>query len=148
MPLRGNSPSVPDRKYISGCKCIIWNKLCAQQTAKTCRKAPKGIFDRLRCPGGRSLRGKCYSPAGRSTARMFFSALNRGVISSWPQPMHRRRKSAPVRSTSHRFSPQGWAFFMVRISLTRISRESLLFYFLMASQYCLAACSSLLGPYS
>ena len=28
----------------------IENKICAQQTAKTCRKAPKGIFDRLKHP--------------------------------------------------------------------------------------------------
>ena len=40
---------VRGRKHFSGCKCGICspsaNKLCAQQTAKTCRKAPKGIFD-------------------------------------------------------------------------------------------------------
>ena len=28
------------------------------------------------------------------------------------------RKSAPVRSTSQRFSPQGWAFFITRMSLS------------------------------
>ena len=46
------SGRVPDAKYASGCKCGIWsltaNKFCAQQTAKICRKAPKGIFDTLR----------------------------------------------------------------------------------------------------
>ena len=71
LPLRGNSPSVPGRKYISGCKCgasrsesngtiasgncsIMYgicspmaNKLCAQQTAKNWRKSPKGFFDKL-----------------------------------------------------------------------------------------------------
>ena len=39
---------VPGGKYFSGCKCGIClpmaNKLCAQQTAKTCRKAPTGDF--------------------------------------------------------------------------------------------------------
>ena len=67
LPLRGNSPSVPGRKYISGCKCgasrsesngtiasgncsIMYgicspmaNKLCAQQTAKTGGKARRGF---------------------------------------------------------------------------------------------------------
>ena len=45
------SGRVPDAKYISGCKCGICTpkayKLCAQQTAKNWRKAPKGIFDTL-----------------------------------------------------------------------------------------------------
>ena len=45
------SGRVPDRKYISGCKCAscapIAHKECAQQTAKNCRKAPKGFFDSL-----------------------------------------------------------------------------------------------------
>jgi len=52
LPLRGNSPPVRGRKHISGCKCRICsptaNKLCAQQTAKNCRKSPKGFFDKLR----------------------------------------------------------------------------------------------------
>ena len=45
---------VPGRKHFSGCKCGICpptgDKLCAQQTAKTCRKAPKGFFDNLKNP--------------------------------------------------------------------------------------------------
>ena len=32
------------------------HKECAQQTAKVCRKAPKGFFDSLKCAGGKSLR--------------------------------------------------------------------------------------------
>ena len=45
---------VPGRKHFSGRKCGICppvgDKLCARQTAKTCRKAPKGFFDSLnRC---------------------------------------------------------------------------------------------------
>ena len=67
LPLRGNSPPVPGRKYISGCKCgasrsesngtiasgncsIMYgicspmaNKLCAQQTAKTGGKARRSF---------------------------------------------------------------------------------------------------------
>ena len=77
MPLRGNSPPVPGRKYNSGCKCgasrsesnrtiasgncsILFgicfstqNKSCARQAAKPWRKSPKGFFDNLkRRPGG------------------------------------------------------------------------------------------------
>ena len=48
--------------------------------------------------------------------RIFFSALKRGTMISWPQPRHFNLKSAPVRNTRHCFSPQGWAFFIVRIS--------------------------------
>ena len=45
---------VPGGTYFTGCKCGICppsgDKLCAQQTAKTCRKAPKGFFDSLSSP--------------------------------------------------------------------------------------------------
>ena len=69
---------VPGRKYLSGCKCGIcspWaNKLCAQQTAKTCREAPMGIFDSLKQPSHpRWLLFYalifCPAAAGRSAAR-------------------------------------------------------------------------------
>ena len=77
LPLRGNSPSAPGRRYLSGCKCgasrsesnrtiasgncsilfglcfLSENKACAQQTAKFWRKSPKGFFANLkRRPGG------------------------------------------------------------------------------------------------
>ena len=43
---------VPGGTYFSGCKCGICspmaNKLCARQTAKICRKSPKGFFDSFR----------------------------------------------------------------------------------------------------
>ena len=45
------SGRVPDRKYLSGCKCGICTlkayRLCAQQTAKNWRKSPKVFFDKL-----------------------------------------------------------------------------------------------------
>ena len=43
---------VPGGKYFSGCKCGIClpvaDKLCAQQTAKNCRKRPKAFSDKLK----------------------------------------------------------------------------------------------------
>ena len=43
---------VPGGKYFTGCKCGICspraNKLCARQTAKICRKSPKGFSDSQR----------------------------------------------------------------------------------------------------
>ena len=99
LPLRGNSPPVPGRKYNSGCKsgasrsesngtiasgnCSIMygicspmaNKLCAQQTAKTGGKARRGFSTsssaRAVCPG-----------AGGSYSFSFFSA----VICPWATP--------------------------------------------------------------
>src|SRR5699024_12171807 len=50
-----------------------------------------------------------------------FSALLRGRSTSWPQPRHRRRKFMPVRSTSHSLLPQGWGFFITRMSCKRTS---------------------------
>ena len=57
-PWRQQSPKnflpgrVPGRKHFSGCKCGICpptgDKLCAQQTAKVCRKSLQGFFDSLR----------------------------------------------------------------------------------------------------
>ena len=45
LPLRGNSPPVPDRKYNSGCKCAICTakayKSCARQTAILLSKRAK-----------------------------------------------------------------------------------------------------------
>jgi len=42
---------VRGQKYISDCKCGICplaaDKLCAQQAAEICRKAPAGLFDSL-----------------------------------------------------------------------------------------------------
>ena len=79
LPLRGNSPPVPGRKYISGCKCgasrsesngtiasgncsIMYgicspmaNKLCAQQTAKTGGKARRGFSTSSGTPRGASF---------------------------------------------------------------------------------------------
>ena len=51
---------VPGRKYFSGCKCGICspaaNKLCAQQPAKPCQKAPQGFFDRRKAAARTSCR--------------------------------------------------------------------------------------------
>ena len=73
LPLRGNSPSVRGQKHISGCKCGICspsaNKLCAQQTAKIWRKAPKGIFD--------TLKPACEPFAGRFSLIPGYSAVSK-----------------------------------------------------------------------
>ena len=52
---------------------------------------------------------------------MFFSALLRGSMTSWPQPWQRSRKSIPTRSTSHSLLPQGWGFFISKMSPRRTS---------------------------
>ena len=57
----------------------------------------------------------------RSTVLMFFSALLRGSMTSWPQPRHFSLKSIPIRSTCHCLLPHGCCFFMVRMSFTCIS---------------------------
>ena len=52
LPLRGNSPPVPDRKYNSGCKCAICTprayKSCARQTAILLSKKGKALFRQSR----------------------------------------------------------------------------------------------------
>ena len=52
LPLRRNSPPVPDRKYNSGCKCAICTpkayKSCAQQTAILLSKKGKALFRQSR----------------------------------------------------------------------------------------------------
>ena len=47
-----------------------------------------------------------------------YSNFARGPMTSLPQPRQRSLKSAPMRSTSQRFSPQGCCFFIVRMSPT------------------------------
>ena len=42
---------------------------------------------------------------------MLFSTLDRGSISSWPQPRHFSLISMPTRVISHCLEPQGWVFF-------------------------------------
>ena len=93
LPLRGNSPPVPGRKYISGCKCgasrsesngtiasgncsIMYgicspmaNKLCAQQTAKTGGKARRDFSTSSTRPvpraGKRVIQRLRGNPGGR-----------------------------------------------------------------------------------
>ncbi len=45
LPLRGNSPPVPDRKYLSGCKCA------RGRLQSFCQKRAKPFFDSLRLSG-------------------------------------------------------------------------------------------------
>ena len=61
------------------------------------------------------------SSCGRVILRIFFSALARGIIISWPQPRHLSLKSMPERKTSNSAAPHGCFFFIVRISPTRTS---------------------------
>ena len=67
-------------------------------------------------PGGHVLR--VFYVSFRSTCRIIFSNFARGPMTSRPQPRQRSLKSAPMRSTSQRFSPQGCCFFIVRMSPT------------------------------
>ena len=56
------------------------------------------------------------SDPGLAMCRICFSNFRRSPMTSRPQPVQRRRKSAPTRSTSHVLAPQGCFFFMDRMS--------------------------------
>ena len=67
LPLRGNSPPVPDRKYLSGCKCAICTprayKSCVRQTAILLSTKGKALFGQspaLRRTGEPFREGKYY----------------------------------------------------------------------------------------
>mgnify|MGYP000815310236 CR=1 FL=1 len=106
-------------------------KLIVSAFVIDCQHIPKPSGNSKRNCGLSFVRFSLYCQIGfppRRIWRMLFSALLRGIISSCPQPVQRRRKSMPLRSTSHCFAPQGCSFFMTRISLTCTSMAYLLFF--------------------
>lgn len=50
------------------------------------------------------------------TFLMLFSAFARGTITSWPQTVHFKRKSMPVRRQRNCVDPQGCFFFISKMS--------------------------------
>ena len=82
-PIKSNhflSGRVPDRKYISGCKCAP-TRACARQTAKVCRKSPLGVFRQ-------SYRGRCvHRPL--FFIQCFHAAPARSAAGGYPPPRRR-----------------------------------------------------------
>ena len=93
------SGHVPDRKYISGCKCGFRfpteNEICAQQTAKSWRKSPKGFFDKLRSCSYEQLLSQSRKYRASVSNNIFLSSLSSSDIKS--------RSNTTIRSPVSRF---------------------------------------------